>query len=98
MREIRSVFKFAMDEDDFFKFKILQPSGGGSKSLSIREVSSSYKWTASTIAGKNSKSPIYIVAEDDLILVNDDCDVCDEEMLGFEELPEVNVTNKGIMP
>ena len=47
-------------------FTILQPSGGSSKSLSITALSSSYKWTAGAVAGKNSKMPIYILAEDPL--------------------------------
>lgn len=93
MSEIRSVFKVPMDEDDFFRFKILQTSGGGSRSLSIREVSSSYKWTASTVAGKNSKCPIYILAVDDLILLKENCDDFDEYgeitiELSDEEVPK----------
>ena len=80
MTEIRSVFSWAMNEDSLFRFKILQSSGGGSKSLSVRQVSSSYQWTASTVAGKQSKSPIYILAKDDLRLVKSDFgDSSDEE-------------------
>ena len=32
----------------------------------IPELSSSYKWTAASVAGRNAKTPIYIVAEDEL--------------------------------
>lgn len=55
MDEIRSVFAAAMNDDPDFPFAILQPAGGCSKSLTIPPVSSSYKWTASAVAGKNSK-------------------------------------------
>ena len=68
MDEIRSVFYSQMDEDKLFQFSILQSSGGGSKTLSIPSVSSSFKWSASSIAGKNSKSPIYILAQEDLMV------------------------------
>ena len=61
MKEIRSVFKTAMWNDPQFEFVILQPSGGGSKSLTILARSSSYKWTAAAVAGP-TKSPIYILA------------------------------------
>lgn len=67
MGEIRSVFKRPMDDDPLFKFVILQPSGGSSKTLTIPALSSSYTWTASAVAG-NVKSPIYILAEDRLVV------------------------------
>ena len=57
--EIRSVFRVPMGYCDDFKFKILQPSGGDSRSLIIPELSHSYKWTASAVAGRNAKTPIY---------------------------------------
>ena len=85
MAEIRSVFKFPMNDDAFFDFKILQPSGGNSKSLSIRQVSSSYRWTASTIAGKNAKCPIYILAREDLRLVKKTI-IAGEEEVSEEEV------------
>ena len=66
MDEIRSVFRKPMNEDLLFRFEILQHSGFGSKCLSIPEVSSSYEWSASSVAGKNPKSPIYILALDKL--------------------------------
>ena len=53
-REVRSVF----DKD--FPFKILQNSGGSSRTVSTPAVSSSFKWTASAVSGRNAKVPIYI--------------------------------------
>ena len=35
--EIRSVFRMPMDDNDDFQFKILQPSGGDSRSLMMPE-------------------------------------------------------------
>jgi len=64
--EIRSVFRTPMGYDDEFAFTILQQSGGGSKFLMIPELSSSYKWTAYAVVGRNAKVPIYILAEDQL--------------------------------
>jgi len=66
MREIRSVFRKPMGFNTNFCFKVLQPAGGGSKTLTIPSLSPSYQWTASAVAGKNAKSPIYIMAVDDL--------------------------------
>ena len=66
--EIRSVFRSPMGCDDEFSFTILQQSGGGSKLLMVPELSSSYKWTAGAVAGINSKVPIYILAEDRLMV------------------------------
>ena len=65
-REIRSVFRKPMNFNKHFVFDILQPAGGNSKALAIPSVSPSYKWTASAVAGKNAKMPIYIMAQDDL--------------------------------
>lgn len=67
--EIRSVFKKAMKDKADFEFSILQPAGGSSKCLTIPSLSESFKWTASAVAGKNSKTPIYILAEDDLQVI-----------------------------
>ena len=66
MNEIRSVFKKPMKSNPNFPFKVLQPTGGSSKGLSIPALSSSFKWTASAIAGKSNKVIIYILAEDEL--------------------------------
>lgn len=65
-QEIRSVFRTPMGYNDRFRFAVLQTSGGDSKSLMVPELSSSYKWTATAIAGRNAKVPIYVLAEDDL--------------------------------
>ena len=59
--EICSVFHMAMRKDPIFPFTILQPAGGTSKSLMIPSLSTSYRWTASVVAGKNAKVPIYIL-------------------------------------
>lgn len=64
--EIRSVFKGPMNESRHFQFSILQQTGGASKSLTVPAVSSSFSWTASAVAGKNSKVPIYIIAREEL--------------------------------
>ena len=64
--EIRSVFRGPMSDKGDFRFTILQPTGGGSKSLIVPALSPTYQYTASAAAGKNSKMPIYILALDDL--------------------------------
>ncbi len=64
--EIRDVFKCPMKNNCEFKFTVLQPTGGGSKSLMVPVVSKYFEWTASSIAGKNSKTPIYILANEEL--------------------------------
>ena len=64
--EIRSVFRGPMGYDSSFKFKILQPFGGDSRSLMVPELSHSYHWTAGAVAGRNAKTPVYILAEDPL--------------------------------
>ena len=64
--EVRSVFRGPMNDKEDFKFTILQPAGGGSKSLIVPALSPTYQYTSSATAGKNSKMPIYILALDDL--------------------------------
>ena len=64
--EIRSVFNLPMYGKEDFNFIILQPAGGGSKSLIVPALSPTYRYTASATAGKNSKMPIYILALEDL--------------------------------
>ena len=59
--EIRSVFKGPMGNND--EFDVLQSTGGGSKSLVVPALSSSYQWTASALA---PKTPIYILAKEPL--------------------------------
>ena len=65
-KEIYSVFADAMNGNPRFDFSILQQAGGTSKSLVIPALSSSYTWTASAVAGRNSKVPIYILAKEEL--------------------------------
>ena len=60
--EIRSAFSEAMEHDPFFPFVFLQVSGGGTKTLTIPSLSSSFRWTAGEV-GKLGKSTIYILAE-----------------------------------
>ena len=60
-REICSVFSDSFGHDDF-RLQILQPIGGFSKALTIPQVSHQYKWSASSVAGKKGKVPIYILA------------------------------------
>ena len=69
-REIRSVFCRAMDNRDDFPFVFLQPTGVGSRSLTIPAVSASFMWTAQQVA--RLKTPIYILAQDELV-VTDSC-------------------------
>ena len=58
MDEIRSVFKRPFNDQEF-SFEILQHGGGKFKSLVV-PLSSSFSWTASTVAG-GTKSPTYIL-------------------------------------
>lgn len=67
--EIRSVFKEPMKNNEDFAFTLLQQTGGASKSLIVPAVSSSFKWTASVVAGKNAKVPIYIAAREELDVI-----------------------------
>ena len=67
--EIRSVFRGPMDGSTTFRFDILQPAGGQTKSLTIPALSGSYKWTASAIVPKNAKVPLYILAKEALVKV-----------------------------
>jgi len=71
MSEICSVFNDSFGRDGL-RFTILQPTGGFSKSLTIPQLGSMYKWSASSVAGKNSKVPIYILANEPLKVF--DCD------------------------
>jgi hypothetical protein len=59
--EIRSVFRVPMAGNDHFAFDVLQSTGGQNKTLVVPALPSSYKWTASVLAPKNVKTPIYIL-------------------------------------
>ena len=65
-REVRSVFRTPMGDDNHFQFKVLQSAGGDSRNLIVPQLSPSYRWTASALAGKNAKCPIYVLALDKL--------------------------------
>ena len=67
--EIRSVFRQPMNGDPNFRFDVLQSAGGRCKSLVVPSTSESFQWTASAIAPKNTKMPIYIIAREQLTLV-----------------------------
>ena len=56
-----------------FPFTYLQPTGSGSRTLSIPSVSSSFCWTAKQVAwlGNNTET-IYILANEDLNLDDDE--------------------------
>lgn len=71
--EVRSVFSGPMNNRDNFPFHYLQPTGSGSRTLSVPSVSASFSWTAKQVARLgNSTGTIYILADDDLILNEDD--------------------------
>ena len=65
-KEVSSVFNDSFGSRENFRFLILQPTGEFSKSLTILRISSQYKWSASSVAGKNAKVPIYILAQEPL--------------------------------
>lgn len=65
-KEVSSVFTESFGGRENFRFLILQPTGGFSKSLTIPRISSQYRWSASSVAGKNAKVPIYILAQEPL--------------------------------
>ena len=48
--EIRSIFKGPMGENLDFPFVYLQPTGGGSKSLTVPSQSSSFKWVPQEVS------------------------------------------------
>ena len=66
-REVRSVFHGPMRDREDFPFVFLQPTGAGSRSLTIPSVSTSFSWTAQQVARlSGTKGSIYILAKDDL--------------------------------
>lgn len=64
--EIRSVFQVPFGNSSSFQFEVLQAAGGSSKMLTVPATSSSFKWTANSIVSKSPKTPIYIMAIDEL--------------------------------
>ena len=74
--EIRSVFKEPMRNCNDFSFQYLQPTGCGSRCLTIPSVSSSFNWTASQVAKlAANKNAIYIIAKQELLLSDSDVSV-----------------------
>ena len=79
--EVRSVFKEPMGNKSDFPFSYLQPTGSGSRTLSIPSTSSSFSWTAKQVARLgNNTGTIYILANHDLIL-NEEDEVCSEDTI-----------------
>lgn len=79
--EIRSVFKGPMGGDLNFPFQYLQPTGGGSKSLTVPSQSASFKWTpqqVSRLAGQSGT--VYVLAQSELHLQLDDIEVIEIAM------------------
>ena len=71
-QEIRSVFKGPMNGRQDFPFVFLQPTGLGSRSLTVPSVSSSFSWSPQQVAKLGGvKSAIYILAADDLVCFPD---------------------------
>ena len=68
---LRSVFSKAMKDSATFRFTILHPIGGGSKSLTVPSISSSFSWTAKEICKAAGRGAIYIWVQDDLVKLED---------------------------
>ena len=66
--EICSVFSKPMGGRKDFPFTYLQPTGAGTRTLTVPSVSPSFRWTAQQVAKMGSSSQaIYIIAKDKLI-------------------------------
>ena len=66
-KEVRSVFSQPMGGRNDFPFAFLQPTGLGSKTLTVSSVSASFSWTAYQVAKLGGhKQPVYILAQDEL--------------------------------
>ena len=67
-QEVRSVFRGPMGGRSDFPFQFLQPTGVGTKTLTVPSVSSSFCWTAQQVAKLGGyKQAIYILAGDHLV-------------------------------
>lgn len=63
LKEIRSMFKGPMRDNADFPFVYLQPTGGGSRSLTIPSHSASFKWIPKQVAWLSGQtSVIYMLA------------------------------------
>lgn len=68
-KEVRSVFSQPMGGMSDFPFSFLQPTGMGSRTLTVPSTSSSFSWTAQQVAKlAGYKQVIYILAHDELTL------------------------------
>ena len=66
--EVRSVFEKPMCGRKDFPFVFLQPTGAGSRTLTVPSVSPSFCWTAQQVAKlASSKQSIYVLAKDKLV-------------------------------
>lgn len=66
--EVRSVFCVPMGGKKDFNFIFLQPTGAGSRTLTVPSVSSSFSWTAHQVAKLGGyKQSIYILPKDKLV-------------------------------
>ena len=64
--DIRDIFQKPMKNKKDFDFTVLQQTGGGSKTLTIPCHSRSFEWSATSIVSKNTKTPIYLLANEDI--------------------------------
>ena len=65
--EVQSVFRKPMDDRSDLRFIFLQPTGAGSRTLTLPSVLSSFEWAAQQVAKlASNKQAIYILAWDKL--------------------------------
>ena len=66
--EVRSVFEKPMNGRKDFPFVFLQPTGAGSRTLTVPSTSPSFYWTAQQVAKPASnKQSIYVLAKNKLV-------------------------------
>ena len=73
-KEITSIFKGPMKDNDNFCFQYPQSTGGGTKSLTVPAQSASFKWTPLQVSRLSGQSgTVFILAQDELDLkdIND---------------------------
>ena len=70
--DIRSIFKCPMNNEPNFPFLYLQPTGCGSKSLTIPSQSSAFRWTSQQVARLSGQAgSINIQAQSELKILNE---------------------------